>query len=394
MKVVRPSRGKGLTDQPTIIIGGSHAGLLCAGLLAREGVAVELFDQCGGPEEAMPRTLIVTAELAGVFNGGGHLPVRNTISAFRVWVDGQCLQVPIAQPDLVVERRDLICTLAEWAASCGARLHWRAQLVSVSPTRAGFELLLLDRREGRFFRRTASTLIAADGVRSTVAQCLRCNGRLAVPILQARVRSEKPMDAHVVDTWFLPERTPYFYWQIPDSEHTAAVGFVARDASSARQEFSRFVRELGYQPQSVEAALVPLYDPFAKPYWRYGEAELYFVGDAAGQVKVTTVGGTVTGLAGAQAAARAILNGTSYLEELRALRRELNVHYLIRRVMDRFTTGDYQRLITCLHRRVLALLRDVPRDRFASVFIRLLLAQPAIVACAARALLRPAGRSR
>jgi len=63
--------------------------------------------------------------LAGAFDGGGELAVRNTISAFRVWADGQCLEVPIAQPDLVVERRDLIRTLARWVASCAAGLHAR-----------------------------------------------------------------------------------------------------------------------------------------------------------------------------------------------------------------------------------------------------------------------------
>ena len=40
---------------------------------------------------------------------------------------------------------------------------------------------------------------------------------------------------------------------------------------------------------------------------RVGAGNVYLVGDAAGQVKVSTVGGTVTGLRGAQAVALAIL---------------------------------------------------------------------------------------
>ena len=59
------------------------------------------------------------------------------------------------------------------------------------------------------------------------------------------------------------------------------------------------------------------------------------VGDAAGQVKVTTVGGTVTGIEGANAAARAILKRTSYRHELSSLKRELDLHWFIRVMLDR-----------------------------------------------------------
>ena len=55
-----------------------------------------------------------------------------------------------------------------------------------------------------------------------------------------------------------------------------------------------------------------------------GNGSVYVVGDAAGQVKVTTVGGIVTGFRGALGVAEAILYGGASAE-LRSLRRELNL---------------------------------------------------------------------
>ena len=67
------------------------------------------------------------------------------------------------------------------------------------------------------------------------------------------------------------------------------------------------------------------------PWRRRAGGEIYLVGDGAAQVKVTTVGGLVTGLRGAKAAANAILRRSDYVKELRALKRELSLHLVIPR---------------------------------------------------------------
>jgi len=373
-----------------IIIGASQTGLYCARELAVAGWPVEVYEQQTGVQSVPCRTLIVTPEFQKWWPLPEEVEVKNVISAFRVRAGVYHIDVPIAEPDLIVDRRDLIAALYREAQKAGAQIHSGVQLISAAPGPDGIDLLFLNRKTGNFFKRTSRILIAADGARSTVAQCLNCNGKMNVPILQARIRSRKPIDRRVVDTWFIPERTPYFYWQIPDSEYTAAAGFVARDTRSARREFLRFLDELGYETERVEAALVPLYEPGEKPYRRFGKGTVYLVGDSAGHVKVTTVGGTVTGLAGAAAAVRSIVNGTDYWDELKDLRRELNVHYWIRKVMDQFSTEDYVHLIRCLNRRVLDVLHETNRDRFAGVFFKVLAAQPRLIALGAKALLKAA----
>jgi flavin-dependent dehydrogenase len=111
-------------------------------------------------------------------------------------------------------------------------------------------------------------------------------------------------------------------------------------------------------------------------------------GDAAGQVKVTTVGGVVAGMRGGLAAARAILDNTFYDAELRPLRQELAFHALVRRVLDGFTDEDYDALLNLLNRPALAVLGRYHRDELARALWRLFLSQPRWLLLGARALVR------
>lgn len=371
-----------------IIVGASLGGLFCASQLARNGVDVTLYDQLNGLDSTPTRTLIITPELQRVWPDFSPKLVRNRISMFRIWTDHRCLEVPIKEPDLVVERRELVAELATRALQAGARIRWGTQLISVATENGKLSLSFLNKDTGVSFEEKTDTLIAADGVHSLVASSFDSNDWPNVPILQARVDASEAFNPSVVDTWFVPERTPYFYWQIPDSAHSAAVGFVARDTRSARREFFSFLKGLGYEAFTIEAARVPLYRPFRKPFRKVGNSRVYLVGDAAAQVKVTTVGGTVTGLAGAAAAVRSILNATDYWSELRTLRRELNIHYLIRKAMDQFETEDYVLLVRSLNKKVLDVLHRTNRDRFATAFLRVLVNQPRLAVLGARALLK------
>src|SRR5439155_34560 len=79
-------------------------------------------------------------------------------------------------------------------------------------------------------------------------------------------------------------------------------------------------------------ARIPVYRGWVPVRRQVGNGEVYLVGDAAAQVKVSTVGGIVTGFRGALGVSEALLqNGKS--RELAALRRELGTHWLIRRAL-------------------------------------------------------------
>ena len=123
-----------------------------------------------------------------------------------------------------------------------------------------------------------------------------------------------------------------------------------------------------------------------------GEGSVYLVGDAAGQVKVSTVGGIVTGLRGALGVVQAILSGGAS-RELRTLRRELDLHLFLRRTLHDFQQSDYSRLVDLLNEPAKESLGAYSRDEAWKIVWRLCLSQPRLVLLGLRGLLmRRAGQ--
>jgi flavin-dependent dehydrogenase len=119
---------------------------------------------------------------------------------------------------------------------------------------------------------------------------------------------------------------------------------------------------------------------------RMGNGEVYLVGDAAAQVKVTTVGGIVTGFRGALGVAQSILsNGRT--RELTTLRRELDTHWLIRRTMHHFQQKDYSRLVDLLNLSTRDTLSEITRDESVRLLWNVLRKQPRLALLGLRGLL-------
>jgi flavin-dependent dehydrogenase len=219
-------------------------------------------------------------------------------------------------------------------------------------------------------------LIGADGMSSRVAKTATSNCHETTPLLQAIVELPRGARPGTTQVWFEPTDTRYFYWLIPQSETHAAVGFIAEEGKSARSRLERFLGRIGLKAVEMQSARIPGYTHSVRPWRRIGGSEIYLIGDAAAQVKVTTVGGLVTGLRGARAAANAILHGSNYMKELRSLRRELSLHLVIRNMLNRFGGADYDRLLDLLNPRTIELLGRYNRDHAAKMLYRIILAQP------------------
>jgi len=218
-----------------------------------------------------------------------------------------------------------------------------------------------------------------------VAKIANVNGHETTPILQAIVELPEGYGAHTTQVWFEPADTPYFYWLIPESPKQAAVGLVTEEGKDTKKKLEQFLSRRRLKILDLQAARVPAYAHSIRPRSKISGADIYLVGDAAAQVKISTVGGLVTGLRGAKAAANAILRQTDYLEELRPLRRELSVHLLIRSVLNRFRSPDYDRLLGLLNEKTIHLLGLYNRDQAAVMLFRILLAQPRFLSFAGAA---------
>ena len=161
---------------------------------------------------------------------------------------------------------------------------------------------------------------------------------------------------------------------------------IGEDGAATRLALDRFLEKKHFEPLAYQGARIPVYHRWVPVKRTVGEGDVYLVGDAAGQVKVTTVGGIVTGLRGAAGAAEAILNG-GHSKILKRLRRELNTHLLIRRGLHRFQQADYSRLVDLLGVRARQLLSIHTRDEAARMLWNILRTEPRLALMGLRGVL-------
>jgi flavin-dependent dehydrogenase len=207
-----------------------------------------------------------------------------------------------------------------------------------------------------------------------------------VPLVQAIVRLPKDCPPDTTRVWFVPDDTPYFYWLIPESAERGALGVIGEHGRNTKQCFERFLEKKKLEPLEWQGARIPVYRGWVPVRRQIGNGEVYLVGDAAAQVKVSTVGGIVTGFRGALGVAQAILkNGKS--QELAGLRRELGTHWMIRRALHHFQQKDYSQLVDLLDASTRESLGEINRDESTRLLWNVVRRQPRLILLGLRGLL-------
>jgi flavin-dependent dehydrogenase len=382
-------------EKQVAVVGGSAAGFFTAYLLARRGLSVQVLEQAESLDPA-PRTLIVTDRMRGLLGQAAEGSVLNEIRQFELFTDGRAANVSLQKPDLIIERAMLIRSLAERARSAGAQLLLGRRFRRLEGTRKGVALEVERCTDGSPEELHAETVVGSDGAASRVAQAAGWPRTETVPLVQALVPLPKDMRPDTVRVWFIPQDTPYFYWLIPESPTRGALGLIGETGPETRHHLEQFLEKRCLEPLAFQGARIPIYTRWVPVARKLGAGRVYLVGDAAAQVKVTTVGGIVTGFRGAIGVAEAILNGGSS-RELRALRRELDLHLLVRKTMHHFTQADYSRLVDLLNASARESLSTYSRDEALKVLWHLCLSQPRLLLMGLRGLLtrgRLSGRLR
>lgn len=336
--------------------------------------------------EPAPRTLIVTGHMRELLGSLGDGVVLNEIHRFELFTDGRVAAIPLRRPDLIIERAKLISSLAERAQAAGAEVLLGRKFLGLEPHSKGLKLLFERNTETSREEFLATTLVGADGSGSRVAAAAGWPKQPTVPVVQATVLLPKGLSPDTARVWFIPEETPYFYWLLPESSERGVVGLIGHDCQQLRRSLERFLQRQGLTPLEYQAARIPQYVSWRPIRRRVGNADVYLAGDAAGHVKVSTVGGIVTGFRGALGIAEAIANGGSS-RRLRTLRRELDLHLLVRKLLHRFTQADYSHLVDLLSGSACSVLGHHNRDEAAKMLWRLCLRQPRFLLLGLRRLL-------
>ncbi|HTZ49366.1 MAG TPA: NAD(P)/FAD-dependent oxidoreductase [Verrucomicrobiae bacterium] len=369
-------------NKEIVVVGGSAAGLYTASCVAQGGRAVRVLES--KPTLDPPqRTLIVTDHFRRQVNGAAGSSVINEIRRFELFTNGRSATVALQRPDLIIERSRLIRALAQEAQQAGAQFDYDTRFLGLSPNARGLHVQV--DRAGRREEIYAESVVGADGAASRVAKASGWPPVETVPLVQALVKLPKDCPADTTRVWFIPDDTPYFYWLIPESAERGALGVIGEHGRDTKRAFDRFLDKKGFEPLEWQGARIPVYRGWVNVKRTVGNSDVYLVGDAAAQVKVSTVGGIVTGFRGARGVADSILRkGRS---ELRALRRELGTHWLVRRALHHFQQDDYCRLVDMLNDSAKESLSEINRDESTRLLWNVVRRQPKLALLGLRGLL-------
>jgi digeranylgeranylglycerophospholipid reductase len=370
-------------NEEVIVVGGSAAGFYTAAKVAQGGKRVRVLESKPGLEPES-RTLIVTNHFRNQLGASANESVLNEIRRFELFTDGRSAQIALAKPDLIIERARLIPGLAREARHSGTEISFDTRFLGLSPNVNGIHVQV--ESGGQQKELHANSVVGADGAASRVARTSGWAPIETVPLLQAIVRLPKDCPVDTTRVWFVPDDTPYFYWLIPESAERGALGVIGEDGRDTAKCLARFLEKRGMEPLEWQGARIPAYKRWVPVKRRLGKGNVYLVGDAAAQVKVSTVGGIVTGFRGAQAVAESILQAGRGLE-LRALRRELSTHWLLRRTMHHFQQTHYSRLVDLLNAGTRETLSEVTRDESTRLLWNVLRRQPQLILLGLRGLL-------
>ena len=382
MKRVGSRPGNARDTKEIVVVGGSAAGLYTAACVAHGGRAVRVLES-RPTLDPVARTLIVTDHFRRQVNGAAGASILNEIRRFELFTNGRSATVSLKQPDLIIERSRLIRALAQEAEDAGALFEYDTRFLGLSPNGKGLHVQV--DQAGRREELYAESVVGADGAVSRVARAAGWPPVETVPLVQALVKLPKDCPPDTTRVWFIPDDTPYFYWLIPESAERGALGVIGEHGRDTKRCFDQFLEKKGFEPLEWQGARIPVYRRWVPVQRTVGNSEVYLVGDAAAQVKVSTVGGVVTGFRGARGVADAILKKGR--GELRALRRELGTHWLVRRALHHFQQDDYCRLVDMLNDSTRESLGEINRDESTRLLWDVIRRQPRLALLGLRGLL-------
>jgi flavin-dependent dehydrogenase len=367
-----------------VVVGGSAAGFLTAAKVAAGGRDVHLLDAKSGLDPA-PRSLIVTHHFREQLREVAASSIVNEIRRFELFTDGRSAQVALSKPDLIIERARLIPALAQEAAKAGAKLSFDTRFLGLGPNARGLRLEV--ESAGRREELHADHVVGADGATTRVGRSAGWPPVETVPLVQAIVKLPKDCPRDTTRVWFVPDDTPYFYWLIPENESRGALGIIGEGSGQeTKKRIERFLQKKQMEPLEWQGARIPVYRKWIPVERQVGRGKVFLVGDAAAQVKVSTVGGIVTGFRGAQGVADALL-GVGGSSELRALHRELATHWLIRKTMHHFEQKHYSYLVDLLNAATRESLGEIHRDHSTRLLWTVLRRQPRLILLGLRGML-------
>ena len=273
---------------------------------------------------------------------------------------------------MVLNREKFDKWLAGLAKKQGAKINLNCKFTKFKKEKDG--LLIFIKQKGKIKKIKTDILIGADGTFSQVAKGLG-NHYNFIHCLQADIIYKG--NPKIMNIFFSQDYKGLFAWIIPKNSKVSEVGLGCY--KDAGKKFKEFLKEKKIYGKILHYTGGPinLYDPSLK----ISDKNVFLIGEAASFVKGSSHGGIISSLKSAKALANSLIKKTSYEKELKKLRKEMKLHYLIKKVLDKFSDADYDSILKLGNKKVRSLLSKYSRDEYSNNLFKLkiLIAQPALV---------------
>ena len=346
------------------IVGAGPSGSYAALLLSKQGHEVHVFEEHEEIGKPVQCTGIVTRGLWDLIPKERSL-IKTDLKQIKIHApNGKTTTIKL--DEFVLDRAALDVHLAKLAKDAGAKYHLGHRFVNFE--KEGIKI----RHKGQEKIIPVDITVGADGPNSEVAKAAGIwKPRKIWGGVQATV--EGKYDPNTFDVFFGSKYERFFGWAVPESDTVARVGVASQH--KAREIFGRITEVYPGKMTGWQSGPIPIYDKNIPVQNK--QRNVFLVGDAAGLVKATTGGGIITGMISSKLLVEALTTKKDYSKLLKSLRKDLHLHWLLRRMLNTFSDKDYDRLISWMGTmKVQGILQKYKRDFPSQFLTKLIFVQP------------------
>jgi len=316
-----------------IIIGAGPIGCYAGYLLAKEGYEVDIYENHSHIGSPIQCTGLLTSDF-DQFNLPMDSFLVNTFSKVEVYSKNETLEVK--QKEYLVCRKKFDNFFGDLAKGVGVRFYLNHSFLRKEKN----YLVIKDNINNQEKKVFSDLVIAADGPLSPTAKAYGFYHPKRENYFGIQATVKGKFDPNIFSTYFGEEVCPeLFAWVVPESETIARVGLAMR--KNSRAYFDKFMKEYNFKAIEIQAGTIPVYHPKQK----LSKGNCHLLGDAAGFVKATTLGGLVPALRQAEILVECIKNNKNFEKEVRPIVKKLKLHLWIRKILDDFSDKDWDRLV-------------------------------------------------